>query len=353
MQTALLIGLVFVIILLIWVILELRKKGDDKHNDGVEKEIARIQGQLEQLPEINKTLDRKLSETSRVQESQLSKSVEIVQSVTEKLTELGNTNKQVLQYSEQLQKLQEILKNPKQRGVLGEYYLGTLLKKAFQPGQYKLQYKFNDGLIVDAVLIFGDKLIPIDSKFSLENYNRIAEESDETERKKLEELFKRDLKNRIDETAKYIRPQEGTLDFAFMFIPAEGIYYDLLINKVGTIKANTRALLEYATHEKSVHIVSPTTFYVTLQSLMVGLNAFKIQESTKQIVDNISVLGKHLKAYSEYHQKLGKHLSTSVGMYEKSSTEFGKIDKDVLKITGDKIGFEQQQLNKPHQTDED
>jgi len=287
-----------------------------------------------QVQEIVRTLDGKLGESTRLMQEERSQSMKVITDVVEKLTRLEETNKQVLGFSEQLERLQDVLKNPKQRGVFGEYYLDTLLSKAFQPNQYEMQYHFADGLIVDAILHFGDKIIPIDSKFSLENYNRIVEEADPVERERLEKLFKQDLKNRIDETAQYIRPNEGTVEFAFMFIPAEGIYYDLLVNKVGALKVNTRDLLEYAVHEKKVHIVSPTTFYVTLQSLMVGMRAYSIQESTKEIIKNVGQLGKHIKAYDEYFKRLGNNLNTTVNSYNTAQKELGKIDKDVVRVSG-------------------
>jgi len=143
-------------------------------------------------------------------------------------------------FAQQLQSLENILKNPKQRGILGEYYLETILKNVLPPRLYQMQYKFKNGEIVDAVVFVKDKIIPIDSKFSLENYNKMAAETNPARKEELEKIFKIDLKNRIDETAKYIRPDEKTMDFALMFIPSEGIYYDLLINEVGSLKANTR-----------------------------------------------------------------------------------------------------------------
>ena len=305
-----------------------------------------------QVQEIVRTLDGKLGESSRLFQEERGQSMKIISEVVEKLTRLEETNKQVLGFSEQLERLQDILKNPKQRGVFGEYYLDSLLSKAFQPNQYQMQYRFQDGEIVDAALFFGDKIIPIDSKFSLENYNRIVEEKDPGERERLEKLFKQDLKNRIDETAKYIRPQEGTTEYAFMFIPAEGIYYDLLVNKVGAIKVNTRDLLEYAVHEKKVHIVSPTTFYVTLQSLMVGMKAYAIQESTKEIIENVGVLGKHIRAYDDYFKKIGSNLSTTVNAYNSAQKELGKIDKDVVKIAGGERSIEPLALDRPHTAEE-
>lgn len=305
-----------------------------------------------QINEVTRTLNERLSETGRMMQGQFGESVKLIKDVTERLTKLDETNRQVVNFADQLERLQDILKNPKQRGVFGEYYLESLLKNAFQPKQYQMQYNLgkDEGgrdLIVDAVLFLGDKVIPIDSKFSLENYNRIVEERDNTEREHLEKAFKQDLKNRIDETAKYIRPERGTGEFAFMFIPAEGIYYDLLINKVGAIKVNTRDLLDYAINEKKVHIVSPTTFYVTLQSMIVGMRAFQIQESTKEILQNVGQLEKHLRAYGDFHLRLGNHLQTTVNTYNNATKEFGKIDKDILRITGEKMGVELPALQGP------
>lgn len=304
-----------------------------------------------QLSELSRVMDNKLSESVRATHASEAARNELIRNVSEHLTRLQESNKQVLTFTDQLKNLQDILKNPKQRGILGEYFLETLLKNAFQPKQYEMQYKFADGEIVDAIIRLGDKIIPIDSKFSLENYNRIVEERDPVAREALEKTFKQDLKNRIDETAKYVRPQEGTMEFAFMFIPAEGIYYDLLINKVGAVKVNTRDLLDYAVNEKRVHIVSPTTFYVTLQSMWQGMRAYQIQESTKEILKNVGSLSRHLKAYNDYFARLGNNLSTTVNAYNLAQKELGKIEKDVLKVGGEAIGAEASALDKP-QTEE-
>ena len=196
-----------------------------------------------QINELNRTLDTKVGESTRAIERQFGESAKIIRDVTERLTKLDETNRQVMSFTDQLQSLQDVLKNPKQRGILGEYYLETLLKNVLPPGSYEMQYTFKDGTIVDAVVFVKDKIIPIDSKFSLENYNRLVEERDQIERERLEKSFKTDLKNRIDETAKYVKPSEGTMDFAFMFIPHEAIYYDLLVAQVGAVKVNTRDLI--------------------------------------------------------------------------------------------------------------
>ncbi|MDP3725423.1 MAG: DNA recombination protein RmuC [Nanoarchaeota archaeon] len=302
-----------------------------------------------QMEEMRKILDVKLGESGKATQHQFSESAKIIREVTERLTKLDETNKQVVSFASQLERLQDILKNPKQRGILGEFYLETLLKNAFTPKQYEMQYKFKDGEIVDAVLFVGDKIIPIDSKFSLENYNRIIEEKDQTRREELEKLFKQDLKKRIDETSKYIRPSEGTTDYAFMFIPAEGIYYDLLVNQVGAIKVNTRDLIDYATGEKKVHIVSPTTFYVTLQAMWQGMKAYQIQEGTKEILKNVEALRRHLQSYEDYMIKLGGHLGTTVNAYNAASKELKKVDKDVLRLTGEGTDYETLALDKPQE----
>lgn len=306
------------------------------------------------IQDLNKNLQTSLSESVRHQQFGSQQMTTAVRDVTERLVKLEETNKQILSFSGQLENLQRILTNPKQRGILGEYYLETLLKNVFPPGMYQMQYKLGKDengcdLIVDAVIFIKDKIIPIDSKFSLENYNRIREELDPMERERLEKLFKQDLKNRIDETSKYVRPEEGTMDFAFMFIPAEGIYYDLLVNQVGTIKVNTRDLIEYAFIEKKVHIVSPTTFLAHLKMVLQGLRALQVEESAKEIIKRVQDLGRHLKAYDQYFQNVGKHLGTTVNQYNLAGKELGKIDKDVLKIAGTNIGIEPQLVDKPNE----
>jgi DNA recombination protein RmuC len=292
-----------------------------------------------QLGEIARTLDVKLSESTKAMQSQFGESAKIVRDVTERLTRLDETNKQVVNFADQLKSLQDILKNPKQRGVLGEYYLETVLKNVLPPGTYKMQYPFKDGTIVDAVVIVDKRIIPVDSKFSLDNYNRILESPEGSpERKKYEGAFVSDLKLRIDETAKYVKPEEDTMDFAFMFIPSEAIYYDLLINRVGTLQDEARSLVAYA-GEKRVIIVSPTSFLAYLQTVLQGLKNQKISEEAKQIIKNVFTLMKHLKAYDEYFKRMGKNLQNTVSSYNAAGRELGKVDKDVLKITGETSGI--------------
>lgn len=309
-----------------------------------EQSLLMLQGQLK---EIRGTLDVKIGESTKAIREQFSESAKIIRDVTERLVKLDETNKQVVNFADQLQNLQDILKNPKQRGVLGEYYLETVLKNVLPPGTFQMQYEFKDNTIVDAVIFVKDKIIPIDSKFSLENYNRLLETKNEAEQKRLESAFREDLKSRIDETSKYIKPEEETMEFAFMFIPAEAVYYDLLINRIGAVKSNTRDLIQYAAGEKKVMIVSPTTFLAYLQTVLQGLKALQIEESAKEIRKRVEDLGRHLSSYETYMKKLGTHLGTTVNMYNHANKELIKIDKDVLKISGQAVGIEPVALDKP------
>ncbi|MFH1173138.1 MAG: DNA recombination protein RmuC [bacterium] len=293
-----------------------------------------------QMSEMNKTMDSKLGDSTK-------QTMTVIRDMIERVTELKETNKQVVGFADQLQRLQDILQSPKQRGVLGEYYLETVLKNVLPPKTYQMQYRFKDGETVDAVVFVKDKISPIDSKFSLENYNRIVVERDEARKVELEKNFMADLKNRINETAKYIRPDEKTMDFAFMFIPSEGIFYDLLINQVGTIKSNSRDLIEYAFKEKRVIIVSPTSFLAYLQTVLQGLRALQIEEKAQDIIKEVEKLNKHMKSTDEYFQKLGNNLKTVFNMYNSTYKEFGKVNKDVIKIAEVESEIEVKELAKP------
>lgn len=335
----------------------LYKKVSHKTDSGDQNLFIMLQNQIQ---ELNRSVDQKISETHRVVndtqnnlnktiQAQFGQSAKIISDVTEKLTKLDETNKQVVGFADQLQSLQDIFKNPKQRGIVGEYYLETLLKNVLPPGGYQMQYAFSNGTIVDAAVFVKDKIIPIDSKFSLENYNRLIEERNETERERLEKLFVNDLKLRISETSKYIQPEQGTMDFAFMFIPHEAIYYDLLINKIGALKdEDTENLIQRAASKYRVIIVSPTSFLAYLQTVLQGLRAMQIEESAKEIRQRVEELGKHLLAYDDYMKKLGNNLSTAVNSYNSSYKEFNKIDKDVVRITGGEKKIETLQIEKPN-----
>jgi len=302
-----------------------------------------------QLGELTNRLDDKLGRSNtEMQEAvrhQFSVSQELIKNITNEIATVRESSKQVVGVADQLRSLQNVLQNPKQRGVLGEYYLESVLQNILAPGLFEIQYKFADGEIVDAVIKIKDKLVPVDSKFSLENYNRWVSESHGPERDRLEKLFMADLKNRIVETAKYIRPSEGTMDFAFMFMPSEGTYYDLMVNKIGSNEEEN--LLQRAVSKYNVIIVSPTSLLAYLQTVLQGLRALQIEDSAKEIRRGVIELGKHLAEYEKDYRKMGNSLKTTVSHYNSSYKQLGMVDKDVLRITGEPIGISKDVADPP------
>lgn len=297
-------------------------------------------------------LNERLDKSNAQMLNQFKESASIIKDVTQKLTALEKTNQQVGDIAGELKVLQNVLANPKQRGVLGEYYLSQVLENVLPPDRFQLQYRFKDGEIVDAVIKLDGKVLPVDSKFSLENYNRLMEAKDKAQREVIARQFRADLKMRIDETAKYIRPKEDTMDYAFMFIPSEAIYYDLLINKVGASGTSARDLLEYAFREKNVIIVSPTTFMAYLQTVLQGLRALQIESQAKEIQVRVGELGRHLTVHEKLMQKLGNSLGTSVNHFNAAHKELKKVDKDIVKISDSGVGVEPLLIDKPSDEDD-
>ncbi len=364
--------LYFILILLILVVLGLAAaltyltKNQSTKNNPVNEQLAvlleRINGMNRENSELRTMIDQKLSETHAANRAQFGQSAQMMQGmagqsakmiaeVTEKLTKIEEAHKQVVNFTAQLKNLQDILKNPKQRGILGEYFLEETLKNVLPPESYQMQYKFQSGEIVDAVVFVKDQIIPIDSKFSLENYEKLLNTKDAETKEKYERAFKDDLKKRIDETAKYILPQEHTMDFAFMFVPSEAIYYDLLTSKIAQGNINSHGLIEYAFREKHVIIVSPTSFLAYLQTVLQGLRALKIEEGALSIRANVEKLGQHLVAYDDYLKKMGGSLSTTVNHYNNAYKEFKKVDKDVARVTGGEAEVEILTLDRPNVID--
>jgi len=312
-------------------------------------ELARSVQSLQQT--VGDKLDRSSMAVQTSVQKQLSESAKLVSDVTQRLAKLDETNRRVVDVADELKTLQNVLQNPKQRGVFGEYYLQSVLENVMAPGQYEMQYKFKDGEIVDAVIFLQKgQILPIDSKFSLENYNRMIEASTKPEREALLLKVKNDLKGRIDETSKYVRQSEKTMDFAFMFIPSESLYYDLLINNVGQ-GGSSRDLIEYAFRDKHVIIVSPTSFMAYLQTVLQGLRSLQIEEQAKDIQARVGKLGKHISVFEVYMQKLGSSLGTTVNHFNAAHKELGKVDKDVVKIAGADAAVEPLLLDKPQSDD--
>lgn len=354
----LLVGTVFGIIVAV-VVVFLARKNSSKADSSLllKQDLVTISKDLQGLKDsLNTTVNDRLDKSNEMMRTSIQKqfgdSAKIIAEVNNRLTKLDETNRRVVDVADELKLLQNILQNPKQRGGLGEYYLDTVLGNVLPPKQYEMQYKFKDGEIVDAVIkLDRNRLLPIDSKFTLENYNRLVEENDKAKRDIHAKAFKADLKNRIDETAKYIRPDENTLEYAFMFIPSEAIYYDLLINQVGLTNTSARDLIEYAFRDKHVIIVSPTTLLAYLQTVMQGLRSLQIESQAKEIQKRVGELGKHIAAHENFMQKLGGSLGTTVNHFNAAHKELKKMDKDVVKIAGNEPTVEPLAIDKPSPID--
>ena len=366
METVLIIIIIALAAVIIFQSIRINKNLNSKNQDqGVNllkmdvielnKSLNRMRENLDlNLNNFNEKVSEKIERNNvQLQNSmtkQISESAKIVEEVSKRLTKLDETNNRVVNVADELKTLQNALQNPKQRGVLGEFYLAQVLENVLPPNAFQIQYKFKNGEIVDAAIFLDQhKILPVDSKFSLENYNRMIESEGE-ERKILAKKVRDDLKMRIDETSKYIRPDENTMDFAFMFIPSESLYYDMLINKVGS-QGSERDLIEYAFRDKRVIVVSPTSFMAYLQTVLQGLKSLKIEEQSKEIQKRVSQLGTHISKYEDLMQRLGKSLGTTVNHFNNAHKELGKIDKDVVKIAGEdsKSGVEPQLLDKPRE----
>ena len=323
----------------------------DQINNNSNKTKEQMELQLNSFVESFKlTSAENMAKQLKESKDDKDKMTETLTKLTRELEKIKGTNDQVLTFANQMKTLEKILGNQKQRGILGEIQLENLLANVLPPELFEMQYSFSNNEIVDAIIKVGEYIIPIDAKFSLDNYNKMIE-TEEIHNEKLNDLekkFKSDIKNRIDETSKYIRPNEGTVDYAYMFIPADGLYQDLLNNKVGSLKINQRDLVSYA-YQKKVMIVSPMSLFPMLQVTNKALNNMKVEESISEIQMNIEKLGNHLKAYVSYHEKLGNSIGTVVNHYNNSSKEFKKIDKDVTKLSSGKteIGITSDALERP------
>lgn len=312
----------------------------------IKADVTELNRSIQQFSEsMGDKIERSNTAVQTSVHKQLSESAKLVSDVTERLAKLDETNKRVVDVATELKTLQNVLQNPKQRGVFGEFYLQSVLENVLSPKQFQMQYRFADGKIVDAV-IFLEKgqVLPVDSKFSLENYNRLIEAKDKSERDKLLQKVRADLKSRIDETAEYIRPSEKTMEFAFMFIPSESLYYDLLINHVGS---DSKDLIEYAFRDKRVIIVSPTSFMAYLQTVLQGLRSLQIEEQAKDIQVRVGKLGQHIHQFETYMHKLGNSLGTTVSHYNNAHKELGKVDRDIVKISSTVPGIEPLLIDKP------
>jgi len=281
----------------------------------------------QQLAAVTDQLDRRMGESSRLGQSsaqhtdqKLEQTSQAINSVNRKLAELGESNKQIFKLGQSISELHDILKSPKPRGLLGELFLSDMLEQILPKDHFQLQYRFDSGDIVDAVVRFGDHLLPIDSKFVLDNFKKMCE-VDDAEGKGFRRKFIKDIKKQIDSIAsKYILPGEGTLDLAFMYIPAENVYYETMVK----VEDEAESLSDYAI-KKRVVPVSPNSLYTYLQLVLLGIRGLKIESNAKEILglfDSLQVDFKHLE--TDYN-KIGTHLNHAQKSYTATQYKMSKF----------------------------
>lgn len=286
----------------------------------------------EQLNTITRTVNENLSQTQGNITSQLSQTGNVVSEIQKKLGALEETTKQMKDIGKDISSLQDILQAPKLRGNLGEYLLEDLLRQVFPAGNYTMKYSFKSGAQVDAVIRLGEWIISVDAKFPLESFQRLLAAQDEESRKKYKKEFIKSVKNRIDEIAdKYIRPDEGTFDFALIYIPAENVFYETMISDALTEK--NYEIFNYAM-AKHVIPVSPNSFYAYLMAIAFGLKGLKIEQQTKEILKNlVKVQDSFTHFYSDF-SLLGKHISNASGKYDDTARKADKFHERLVNFTG-------------------
>lgn len=251
----------------------------------------------------------------------------IIADVKGGLGEVSEANKRIIEIAKDIAQLQDLLKPPKSRGGMGEVLLENLLNELV-PGKFKRQYRFRDGSQVDFVISLRDRLVPVDSKFPLESFRKLSEAKTDDERKRLRKEFIRDIKKHIDGVTKYIKPDENTFDFAMMYIPAEGIYYETIIRE----EDERESLFEYA-FKKRVVPVSPNTFFAYLMTIVLGFRGMEIEKNAMFVLDTLARLHTEIENFRKEFDTLGGHLKNAVNKYEEIRLKFSKIDNSITGLT--------------------
>lgn len=304
--------------------------------DGLNRNISLLTEQLRAINEqVNHQLhlvNQQLQNSSGQIGQRLDSAREVISKVSERLGELSKTSEQIHEVGKNIATLQEILRPPKLRGGLGEQFLGELLSQILPPEFFTLQYTFSSGERVDAVVRIGEKLVPIDSKFPLDNFKRIVECRTDEERKTYQKTFSRDVKKHIDDIAnKYILPQEGTYDFALLYIPAENVYYETITKDESF--GEEKGVLNYAL-TKRVIPVSPNSFYAYLQVIILGLKGLQIEKDALKIQALLSGLKKDIGGFQEDFQLVGKHLINAMNKFEEARRRLDKFSFKLDQIEG-------------------
>ncbi len=296
-------------------------------NEGLSRNISQLSQQQEtinaQLRGITDQVNRQLQASSGEINRRLDNAARVIGDVQKNIGELSEATRRIFEVGKDIATLQEILQPPKLRGGLGEQFLGELLSQILPPDFYTLQYPFSSGERVDAVIRLGERLVPIDSKFPLDNFKRLFECKTDEEKKAAQKMFQRDVKKHIDDIAsKYILPQEGTYDFALLYIPAENVYYETITKDEGF--GEEKGILTYAL-KKRVIPVSPNSFYAYLQVIVLGLRGLKIEKDAHRILKSLSGLNKELESFQADFQLVGRHLTNAMNKYEEARRRLDKF----------------------------
>ncbi|MDD5059697.1 MAG: DNA recombination protein RmuC [Candidatus Omnitrophica bacterium] len=268
-------------------------------------------------------MNQSLQEANKIIGSNLGNATNAFGNVKEQLGKLEQTNQQIIAISRDISSLQELLRAPKFRGSMGETFLENLLSQVLPKDHYQAQYRFKTGDVVDAVIKLGEKIVPVDAKFSLENFQKMQESCDEPAREACRKKFVQDIKNRINEiSSKYILPTENTYDFALMYIPAENVYYEVIIK--GDIFSYSMS--------KKVIPVSPNTFFAYLQVICLGLRGLKVEENAKMILKSLSSLSIETDKFKEDFNILGSHLVNANTKYAEAQKHFDKVSERLLNV---------------------
>ncbi len=250
--------------------------------------------------------------------------------IQRELGQLRESTQSMIRIGTDISSLQDILKAPKPRGILGEFLLESLLGQLLPQDRYIPQYQFRSGEKVDAVILLGQGMVPVDSKFPLENFKRLVQTSSEDETKKNRKQFYQDVKKHIDQIAsKYILPEEGTFDFALMYIPAENVYYETIVKDDERLEA--QSLAQYAISRKVIP-VSPNSFYAYLQAIVLGLRGLRIENSAREILNGLAQLANNFGKFYEDFEKLGDHLSHAKSTHEKAQKHLDKCQHQLDSI---------------------
>ncbi len=312
----------------VWALIQQQiEKLREQMNDGLSKNISQLTQQQEvinaQLRGITEQVNRQLQTSSGEINRRLDNAARVIGDVQKNIGELSEASRRIFEVGKNIATLQEILQPPKLRGGLGEQFLGELLSQILPEEFFTLQYSFSSGERVDAVIRLGERLVPIDSKFPLDNFKRLIESKSDEEKRTAQKMFIRDVKKHIDEVAsKYILPQEGTYDFALLYIPAENVYYETITKDEAF--GEDKGILHYAL-KKRVVPVSPNSFYAYLQVIVLGLRGLKIEKDAHRILNSLSGLNKELDAFQSEFQLLGRHLTNATNKYEEARRRLDKL----------------------------